>query len=146
MFDFKTRKPTTPEEIAFKDKCYTIGMQNGWCNGEFARQDGNFIVEEDRLNPNSFVVIDDPETLKKFFKSGNWCLGQGVIYQNLCFINQINGGDEWLTIKDFGNEIRKFESISWKLIIDRDLGEEFERYLDRLLKIKSVKEYYGRGD
>ena len=31
---------------------------------------------------------------------GNWILGQPFYFQNLCFINQINAGDEWLVIRD----------------------------------------------
>ena len=39
--------------------------------------------------------------LYHFLKEAGWCLGQGFYYQTICFINQSNGGDEWLTIKGF---------------------------------------------
>ena len=67
------------------------------------------------------------EQLEDYFRQGNWCLGQGFYYQNLCFINQINGGDEWLTIKDDYD----FESVTFGRMIERG---EFYIYLDRLLK------------
>lgn len=47
--------------------------------------------------------------LIKNFEESNWCLGQAFYIDNLCFINQVNGGDEWLTIK----EDLSFESISF---------------------------------
>lgn len=137
------RKPLTEKEKEFRDSCYIIGMTNGWCSGEYAHQDGNFIVKEDRLNKNSFCLIDNLKTLKKFFRHGNWCLGQAVIFKNLCFIQQVNGGDEWLVIKEFENETRSFESISFERIITEGEPKEFEKLLKELLEAKTVKEYYG---
>jgi hypothetical protein len=64
--------------------------------------------------------------LELLFEHGNWCLGQGFYFQNLCFINQIDGGDEWLTIKDD----YAFESITFRGIIKKG---EFEAYVQRLL-------------
>lgn len=127
----RLRKPVSSEEVAFKDRAYKLGMANGWCNGQFAMSDGNFIVEDDRLNKNSFSVADDLETLEAFFEHGNWCLGSGMIYKNLCFINQVNGGDEWLTIKNFEDEAIDFESITFKGTIAEG---EFEPLIERLLK------------
>lgn len=57
---------------------------------------------------------------------GNWCLGQGFCYKNLCFINQVNGGDEWLTIKDD----YAFESITFRRYIK---NETFDILINRLL-------------
>ena len=125
------RKIRTPGEKKFWEEAYKIGMKNGWCSGEFDRQDGNFIVEEDRLNNNSGFVIEDVEQLRDFFKHGNWCLGQAVIYKSLCFINQINGGDEWLTMKKFKNQVIDFESITFRPTayeyVDIE-GENFKSY------------------
>jgi hypothetical protein len=137
----RLRKPKTKEEKDFAERCYKIGMKNGWCSGRYAIEDGDFIVEEDRLNRKSFSVADDEETLKEFFKFGNWCLGQGIIYRNLCFIQQDNGGDEWLTIKDFQDGAEDFESISWEHIIKEGDGE-FAGLLGKLLTVTSSKEYY----
>jgi len=64
--------------------------------------------------------------LENWLKKGNWCLGQGFGYQNICFINQIAGGDEWLTIKDD----YAFESITFEKIIK--LGQ-FIPYVQKLL-------------
>jgi hypothetical protein len=117
------------KEVAFWKKCYEIGMQNGWCSGEYAIADGDYISESDRLNENSVCVIDTVRELIKFFKQGNWCLGQAVIHKNLCFIQQVNGGDEWFTMKEFSDGVvRSFESISFGRMIEnkRDMYQYIE--------------------
>lgn len=48
----------------------------------------------------SIVLCPTIESLQEKIGLGNWCLGQGFAFMNLCFINQIDGGDEWLTIKE----------------------------------------------
>lgn len=135
MEELRTRDPKTGAETEFKDAAYKIGMKNGWCSGAYAIADGDFIVEEDRLNKNSFCVVDRPGDLKRFFDFGNWCLGQAVIFGDLCFINQVNGWDEWLTIKRFengqGKKYLAFESISWRRFIAE---HEFDDLLSRLEK------------
>lgn len=70
--------------------------------------------------------VYDLNQLEMLFHYGNWCLGQGFYYRNLCFINQIDGGDEWLTIKDD----YAFESITFAGIIG---DGHFETYIQRLL-------------
>ncbi|WEA01768.1 hypothetical protein [Mucilaginibacter sp. SJ] len=64
--------------------------------------------------------------LENIFQQGNWCLGQGFHFMNLCFINQIDGGDEWLTIKDD----YAFESFTWCRFIQKG---EFTPMIERLL-------------
>jgi hypothetical protein len=131
------------QEIAFWKKCYEIGMQNGWCSGKYAIADGDYIVEEDRLNKDSVCVIDTVRELIKFFKEGNWCLGQAVIHKNLCFIQQVNGGDEWLTMKEFSDGIvRSFESISFgRMIEDKDNLYEFIEDLKGAVVIYTTREF-----
>lgn len=79
---------------------------------------------------------DDPPFTKAMFsecktieylidrmKHGNWCLGQAFYYKDLCFINQIDGGDEWLTIR----RGLSFESASCKSMIEGKRGEQYFR-------------------
>ena len=113
------------KEKEFWKRAYNLGMKNGWCSGRYTIEDGGFIVEEDRLNENSCIVVDELKKIYKFFKHGNWCLGQSVIYRELCFIQQVDGGDEWLTIKNFGDEAVAFESISFE-------GMDYEEFADVL--------------
>lgn len=134
-------------EEEFWKQAYKIGMGNGWCSGDYARQDGDFICEEDCLNKDSVCTIDDIQTLKAFFKNGNWCLGQAVIYQNLCFIQQDNGGDEWLTMKLFSDgKVRDFESITFGPLASDYAGEDDKRYTGykEFLKGENFDKYIGR--
>lgn len=118
------RKPKNEQEKQLLQRCYEAGMKNGWASGKFAHADGDFIVEEDRLNKNSICFIDNIKELKHFFRHGNWCLGQGVIYKDLFFLQQIGGGDEWATYKITDEKIEQFESITFGLGIKRG---EFEQ-------------------
>lgn len=79
------------------------------------------------FNKSSFKKCHSLEELKKIFWQGNWCLGQAFYFGNICFINQVDGGDEWLTIKDD----YAFESITFHNIIK---SGEFENFINRLLK------------
>ena len=110
---------------------YEKGMENPWLNGKAAFYDGNYIVEEDRLNKHSIIFVESKEELKKALLTTNQCLGTGYIYKNFCFINQINGGDEWLTMIEINGKAYPFESISFQLV---DKSEDIDKYLDRLFK------------
>lgn len=123
--------PINEIEKLFKKLAYEKGMENGWCSGRYAEEDGDFIVEEDRLNLDSFVFIEDIFELEEFFRRDAWCLGQAVIFEELCFIQQVDGGDEWLTMKLFGNEVIAFDSISFQPSIRHGkLGELLGRLLE----------------
>ena len=128
------RKPKNPEEEIVLKRCYEEGLKNGWANGDVDRQNGNFIVEEDRLNKNSISFIDTQGDLIKFFKAGNWCLGTGIIYKNLFFMEQTNGGSEWAIYEIKKNEIKSFESYSIKMVLDKKGGrKEFIEDLNKML-------------
>ena len=95
-----------------------IGKQN-----PFIRQAG-----DPPFNTLSFQsCISDDELLDKF-EHGNWCLGQAFYRRDLCFIQQSQGGDEWLVIK----QDTPFESISFGRIL-RDQGRAAaQAILDRM--------------
>lgn len=46
-----------------------------------------------------FVGCYSIEELEERIGHGNWSIGTSFYYRDLCFINQVNGGDEWLTIR-----------------------------------------------
>jgi len=125
-----SRRGQTEAEKELVLRCYEAGMKNGWASGEYERLDGNFIVEEDCLNKRSISFIDTTAKLKAFFKHGNWCLGCGIIYKNLFFLQQVDGGDEWATYHIKKDSIKQFESITWNGYIER---KEFEKQLKKLM-------------
>ncbi|MBH8599089.1 MULTISPECIES: hypothetical protein [unclassified Thermoactinomyces] len=73
----------------WKKVWYQIGMNNPWISEAY---DPEFSVD-------MLAECKDQEDLWENLSHGNWCLGQGFYLGEICFINQINGGDEWLVIK-----------------------------------------------
>jgi hypothetical protein len=70
------------------------------------------------------------ETLEAFFDHGNWGIRSGVTHRDLVFVNQVNGGDEWWTLKILPNgELLPFESITFRPMIERG---EFTAFIDRM--------------
>jgi hypothetical protein len=113
--------PTSPgnARVAEHDRLdlwFEAGRSNRWialaCDPPFTR--------------NSFVECRSVEDLKDRLAFGNWTLGSAFYYQDLCFINQCDGGDEWLTIRHGV----AFDSITFRWIIERG---EFETMIARLL-------------
>jgi hypothetical protein len=69
--------------------------------------------------------------LKAIMEHGNWAIRTAFVLGDLCFMQQVNGGDEWLTLKFFKEHgWVSFESISFELVI-RD--GEFEDLIARLI-------------
>jgi hypothetical protein len=101
-----------------------IGKENPWI-----RQAG-----DPPFDTRSFYAcVHDDELLDKF-AHGNWCLGQAFYRGDLCFIQQRNGGDEWLVIK----QDVPFESISFGRMV-RDHGREAAQTLLDRLRTASVE-------
>lgn len=126
-YEYLIEEPTDRQK-EFIEMCYKIGRNNHYCSGTADSYDG-LLSEEDCLNRNSFKVYTDLEELKETLSHSNWCLGTSCIYNDLCFINQISGGGEWLTIKRFGDEAIAFESMSMALICK---DGNFEKTISRL--------------
>ena len=121
-------------------KVVEIAMQNHWINGNAAIMDGDpFSAIENPLTENSFSTLDHIDDLRETFIHGNWAIRSAFIHKNLAFINQVDGGDEWLIIKEFEDgEAKAFESVSFDRMIQE---ERFDAYIERLLK--ATKDQYG---
>ncbi|HEY8661252.1 MAG TPA: hypothetical protein VIL78_19620 [Hanamia sp.] len=103
------------------DKWQEIGEKNRWIREAY---DPAF----------SRAMLEKCESLTQLhdrLKHIGWCLGQGFYYRNLCFINQRDGGDEWLTIKDD----YAFESITFEDIIGHG---HFYDFLEKLLQADKI--------
>lgn len=83
---------------------YKIGLDNYWIAQAW---DPQFTI-------NSFQECKTLDYLMTKLASGNWCTGQAFYYRNLAFINQVNGGDEWLIVR---NDIN-FESWSCAYVLE----------------------------
>ncbi|PNV67160.1 peptide ABC transporter substrate-binding protein [Enteroscipio rubneri] len=85
-------------------------QENGWLKrGGYDWQDDPFMEEY----PYEFSKAESIEGLRNAFARGNWAIRQGFVYEDLAFIQQVNGGDEWWTCKRFDGEWIDFESWSF---------------------------------
>lgn len=104
-------------------------QQNDWLKvgGEEFEPEGH-CPESDY--PYCLERYDDREMLKKFFLHGNWAIRAAVMHGDLIFVNQVNGGDEWWTLKVVGDDLVPFESLSCRRMIERGT---FDKELDGML-------------
>lgn len=79
-----------------------IGRKNLWIRE----------AEDPTFDFHSFTQCDTYAELADWVLKGNWCLGQAFYCKDICLINQVHGGDEWLVIK---GDI-PFESFTCSLI------------------------------
>lgn len=105
-------------------KWLDIGRKNQWI-----RQ-----AEDPRFTDKSFSECLSFEDLADMILRGNWCLGQAFYCGDICLINQVNGGDEWLVIKGYTS----FESFTCEA-----LGRE--RLLKAFHDIKEATEEQCRA-
>jgi hypothetical protein len=109
-----------------------IGLKNYWIPEAY----------DPPFTSKSFCKCNSVEELESYLKKGNWSLGQAFYNKNLCFINQVEGGDEWLTIKDdYAFESYTFERIikqgTFPLYIEDFLSATKEECLQLKYKKKS---------
>ena len=98
-------------------------------------QENIWIKQRGSMNPNDDCAFEDPLTIDDFAECKTikelydkilyccWILGQPFYYKNLCFINQVNAGDEWLVIRDNVS----FESLT---VGAMEGFEEFKEWID----------------
>ena len=110
----------TKTKKSYLNEWLKIGLRNPWIRDSLLNYD-----PDDRFTIKSFYECKDVEELKEKIKRGNWQLGCAFYLGDLCFINQINGGDEWLTIK----QDKPFDSFTFERIIE---DGEFEGYIARM--------------
>ena len=90
----------------YQSKWLELGRANWWISR----------AVDPPFNESSFWECASLDELLLRFEHGGWALGAAFYLDDLCFIQQVDGGDEWLTIK----QGLAFESISFGGIIRRD--------------------------
>lgn len=120
---FAARRPVSPE---LHEKLVTLCQRNCWL-----KKNGLAFMDDPCLeldSPYGFCEFTELPMLKLFFEHGNWSIRQGVIYRDLFFCNQVNGGDEWWTCRydPETGEYFPFESVTMRAFINKD---EFETLL-----------------
>jgi len=97
-----------------------IGRSNPWIRE----------AEDPEFTEKSFSKCSSKDEIIERFEHGDWCLGQAFYFQDLCFINQVDGGDEWLVIKDD----TQFESCNCGYWIEKYGKQDFlEKFLNKAL-------------
>lgn len=115
----------SPEQREHVHTFFAIGRQNLWIR----------LAYDPPFSELSFVICSDVRDLAERILRGNWCLGQAFVLDDLCFINQIDGGDEWLTIK--GNT--PFESITMQIDYETDESAQ-KRFFETVDRIQKATE------
>lgn len=106
-FGMFNMKPVSKEEQASLE---AICQQNGYLmRAGFDWQEDPYLEE----CPYEFDRCFSMDDLQDFFRHGNWAIRQGVVYGDLAFIQQENGGDDWWTLKQVGDGWMPFENVSF---------------------------------
>ena len=109
-------------EFFTKEELWQQCQQNHWLRSRDV-EDG--IYTQYPTNDYSFspYKCNTLEELAKAFLHGNWSIRACFTYKNLAFVNQINAGDEWLTIKKFDDgKMLSFESITMVAVINHEVS------------------------
>jgi hypothetical protein len=72
-----------------RETWFKLGRANPWISS----------ADDPPFTKASFVGCFSVEELEQQIGHGNWTIGTAFYYRDLCFINQVEGGDEWLTIR-----------------------------------------------
>jgi hypothetical protein len=132
-FDYEQMRKSwqsVPQDDPLHIAVYNTIQNNPWLKVNGAGFDDGLYVESDYEF--GLIRFDDIQNLAAFFHHGNWGLRTGVTYRDLVFVNQVNGGDEWLTLKILPDGTpMSFESITFLPSIENDT---FERLITDLVK------------
>ena len=104
---------------------YEIGRGNLWIRH----------ADDPPFTRASFSGCQSIDELEERLGYTNWSPGTAFYYRDLCFINQVDGGDEWLTIKTFWEDGRPSSLTFESITVDRYIKEgRFKDLIERLLK------------
>ena len=113
------------QQILVIEKWLSIAQQNPWIRQRGSGDANDICAFEEALSELDFFQCGTIAELYSFLVRGNWMLGQPFYFQNLCFINQINAGDEWLVIRD---------RIAFESLTAEAMGfEEFKEWVKRVM-------------
>ena len=80
----------------------------------------------------NFTEINNIKELYEYFLKGNRAIRAGVLFEDLTFVNQVNAGDEWLALRDYIDEWKTFESISFGYIAEQGY-DYFKEYVEGII-------------
>lgn len=112
---------------------------------ESGRVDSLIAACADRVRPapHEYPAYDFPwgirevgsiDELMENFRFGNWTVRTGFIWNDLAFVEQVSGANEWLALKLDEGEWKSFDSISFYHILERSGTDGCREYLESLTK------------
>lgn len=121
------------------DSLINACLENAWLSDE------DFDLSD---YPFYFIKCHRKLDLMNYMSQGNWALRQGFVYKDIAFVQQVNGGDEYLTLikKNDGKWI-VFDSVSVEgSIKNNEFYSYFEKIYDRGLQMRYEKSKKARVD
>ncbi|MEE8723268.1 MAG: hypothetical protein SOI23_00665 [Atopobiaceae bacterium] len=110
-----------PADETTRRSLYLKCQENGWLMvGGYSWQDDPWLEEY----PYEFSEVAGLDDLRQAFRQGNWSIRQGFLYDDLAFVNQVDGGDEWWTLKRVGREGAASDWLDFESWSFRTLAEE----------------------
>jgi hypothetical protein len=134
------RAAAVPVKGELLARLITACQKNDWLRvGGLDFEPVGFCREHDY--PYCLERYDDVDMLERFFAHVNWAIRAAVQHHDLIFVNQVNAGDEWWTLKIDGDQLVPFESLTWRRII---ASGQFEQYMTGMLN--ATVDECRRGD
>lgn len=96
-----------------------------------------------RPGPDEYPAHDFPwgisevgsiDELMDNFRFGNWTVRTGFIWNDLAFVEQVSGANEWLALKLDEGEWKSFDSISFYHMLEHRGTDDCREYLEHLAK------------
>lgn len=113
MSDFLEHMREIEVDESTKSSIIAKCQENEWVRkGGYAWQDDPYLEDY----PYGVLATESLEDLREYFHHGNWAIRQCVIYKELAFVQQDDGGDEWWTLRrtaDSGSAKDWFAFESW---------------------------------
>lgn len=107
-------------------------QENGWLRiGGYAWQDDPYLEEY----PYSFSEASSLEEVRSFFEHGNWSIRQGIVYRDLAFVQQVDGGDEWWTLKKLHGEGNASDWVAFESCSFDELSQDEHGFNDEIVSM-----------
>lgn len=114
-------------EVKEKEDLIAICQKNGLLKHDgYEFQDGSLSEEEYGYN---FLRCERRLDLMNYLENVSWSIRDGFLFEDMAFIQQVNGGDEYWTLIDHNGEWIDYESATFRPSIERG---EFYALIEKL--------------
>ncbi|MDL2293793.1 hypothetical protein LJC60_04095 [Ruminococcaceae bacterium OttesenSCG-928-D13] len=78
--------------------------------------------------------VGSVDELIEQFRHGNWAVRIGFVLGDLAFVEQVNGGNEWLALKLEDGEWKSFDSVSFYAMLQQRGEDACRDYIKHLME------------